>query len=274
VDQDFSKQLISLNGQYYFEPQAFEKEHSLEVEIPFLQKIFSNFKIVPVIMGQPNFETLNSFASDLNKLIGAREDVLIVVSTDLSHFHDDAFARKIDQKSIGAVKELNAQKLWKGCHLKVMEMCGCVPVTTAILYAKQKGLKNIDVLKVANSGDISGDKERVVGYTSIVIYNDEKAQEQQEVSSFTIEQKKRLLDIARNSIEQYVNAGKYYTFENTDARLSLQEGAFVTIHIDGRLRGCIGNIIGKGPLFMTVRNMAISAASQDARFKPVKKGRA
>jgi len=86
----------------------------------------------------------------------------------------------------------------------------------------------------------------------------------------TMEHKKQLVDIARKTIEEYVRSGKKLDFNEDNTRLSLEEGAFVTIHKKGNLRGCIGNIIGKKPLYKTVRDMAIAAASQDPRFPPVK----
>ena len=118
VDQEFSRKLILANDKFYFEPRAFEQEHSLEVEIPFLQKTFKGFKIVPVIMGQPSFPILKAFAKSLSQIIGDRQDVLVVVSTDLSHYHDDATARKMDQRTIAAIQALRAEELSQrpSCH--------------------------------------------------------------------------------------------------------------------------------------------------------------
>ena len=100
MDEAPTQRLIGANEKFYFDPKAFQQEHSLEVEIPFLQKTFSDFKIVPVIMGQPTLKLLSNFAATLKAIIGDRKDVLVVVSTDLSHYHDDAFARKMDQKTL------------------------------------------------------------------------------------------------------------------------------------------------------------------------------
>lgn len=269
VDQVFAKKLISANEKFYFEPRAFEQEHSLEVEIPFLQKTFQDFKIVAVIMGQPAFSTLKDFARSLNEMIGDRNDVLVVVSTDLSHYHDDATARKMDQKTIETIKALRAEELWRGCRLREeMEMCGFVPVTAALLYAKEKGLDHVEVLHYANSGDVSGDKDRVVGYTSIVI---SKGGQQKSDAALTLSQKKKLMDIAKQTIKTYVQTGKVLEVQETDPRLLQEDGAFVTIHKSGRLRGCIGHILGRGPLYRTVRDAAIASATQDPRFTAVTK---
>jgi len=270
VDDKFTAKIINANDKFYFTPEAFDREHSLEVEIPFLQKTFSGFKIVPVIMGQASFELLSNFAVTLNETIGDRKDVLVVVSTDLSHYHDDASARKMDHRTIEAVKELKAEQVFKECQLRTMEMCGCVPVTAALLYAKLKGLDGGEILRYANSGDVSGDTDRVVGYTSIVFYGKNgKTGKDTDSSLFTLEQKKQLIDIARNTINEYVRTGKKIDVQVSDERLLWEEGAFVTIHKNGNLRGCIGNIIGRKPLYQTVRDMAIASSTQDPRFPPV-----
>ncbi|MBN1870476.1 MAG: AmmeMemoRadiSam system protein B [Candidatus Omnitrophica bacterium] len=277
VDEEFAKKLIAAHEDFYFEPRAFQAEHALEVEIPFIQKTFQGVKIVPIVMGQPSFQLLEDFAAALENIIGSRKDVLLVVSTDLSHYHDDSTARNMDRRTIEAVKNLNIEQLWKECQMRTMEMCGFVPVTAALLYARKKGLTDVDVLHYANSGDISGDRDRVVGYTSIVVYGDGNKQENpvadeevmNGINNLTVQQKKRLVDIARKTIEEFVNKGKKLDFKENDARLLEEEGAFVTIHRKSYLRGCIGNIIGNKPLYLTVRDMAVAAASQDPRFPPV-----
>ena len=277
VDHELAEKIISANDNFYFEPKAFEKEHAIEVELPFLQRVFKDFKILPIIMGQPDFKTVEDFANTLLKVIGSRKDILIVVSTDMSHFHNDAFARKIDKHTLEALKALDAERLWKENEVRTMELCGYVPVTVALLYARAKGLgpENVKVLKYATSADVTGDNSRVVGYSSIVIYdidNDStiNKKDASEVPALTKEQKKRLIDIARTTIEQFVRTGKILNVRETDPRLCKEEGAFVTITKHGMLRGCIGNIIGRGPLYLTVRDMAVAAASQDPRFPPLR----
>lgn len=282
VDRDFAKKIIGRDEKIYFAPQAFEQEHSLEVEIPFLQKAFTDFKIVPVIMGQPSFALLERFAQALQEAVSDRRDVLVVVSTDLSHYHNDATARAMDDLTVSTVKAMDVKKLWESCRSRAtMEMCGYVPVTAALLYAQKRGLKHAQVLRYANSGDIIGDRDRVVGYASIVIYNDGQAShpspdagaKAREVSSapLTVEQKKRLLQIAKDTIHTYVSTGKVIEVKEADPRLMKDEGAFVTIHKAGRLRGCIGNIIGRQALYLTVRDVAISSATEDPRFSSLTK---
>ncbi len=275
VDEVLAKKLVSFNKNFYFEPRAFKEEHSVEVEIPFLQKTFKDFKIVPVVMGQASFQLLDEFASALYQVIHNEENILILVSTDMSHYHDDQTARKMDEHTLEAVKALRPEQLWQESHLRSMELCGFVPTTAALLYARRKGLERVEVLRYANSGDVTGDLNRVVGYSSVVIYgsHDERKNDPAQASGvfpLTKEEKQRLLEIAKATIEEYVRRGKTLEVSVDDPRLREEEGAFVTIHKHGQLRGCIGHIIGDGPLYLTVRDMAISAVSQDPRFTAVK----
>lgn len=274
VDQDFTSKLVGADPKFINEKRAFDREHALEVEIPFLQKTFSDFKIVPVIVGQPTPQTLKSFALRLNEIIGDREDVLIVVSTDLSHYHDYQTAQQMDSKAIDAILNFKIEEIYESCFTRQeMEMCGCMPVAAALLYAKEKGFNKGEKLFYANSGDVTGDKSRVVGYSAIAIYKDDDLKEEsdvQGVKALTKEQKKKLINIARQTIQLYVKEKKVFQVKEPDLRLNEVEGAFVTIHKHGQLRGCIGNIIGRGPLIETVRNMAIAAATEDPRFTPVK----
>jgi len=285
VDEAFAQELLDQGKGFVDDRDVFAKEHSLEVQVPFVQRIFPKAKIVPVILGQNDPKMCESMAQGLNNVIKARDDVLVVVSTDMSHFHVQNKAKTIDAATLQAVKRGDPTAFWTQCQMRKMEMCGFVPVTTGMYLAKLRGLTSTDILNYATSGDVTGDMSRVVGYTSIVYYSPEEAGEkpaavEQEpeqnqepevegVGPLSLEQKKELIHIARTTIDELVRNGKKMEFKVTDPRLQEEEGAFVTIHKRGQLRGCIGNIIGRGPLHQTVRDMAISAASQDPRFSPV-----
>ena len=268
VDSKFTKKLIASDTNIYFKKDAFAREHSLEVEIPFLQKTFADFQIVPVVMGQPSLETMQAFAAALANIIAERKDVLIVVSTDLSHYHNDKLAREMDARTVKAIASLDVASLVGGHQSKTMESCGFIPVLTALLYAKEKGLNQTTVIKYGNSGETSGDISRVVGYAAIAIYsdNDQKGK----IEELSMEQKRALFELAEMTIHDYVKSGKIKEMQVTDPRLKVEEGAFVTIRKKGQLRGCIGNVLGRGPLFDTVKEMAIAAATKDPRFQPIK----
>jgi hypothetical protein len=128
----------------------------------------------------------------------------------------------------------------------------------------------IKTLKYANSGDITDDKGRVVGYVSAVIYKEIAGAKEDNMLNGT--QRKRLLTIARESIASYVKDGKRKQFTERDPVLNKPLGAFVTLHENGELRGCIGNMVGTGPLYQTIADMAIEAATGDPRFQKLSTG--
>jgi len=273
VDEDFAKQLLKENPEFQFLPNVYEREHAVEVELPFLQKTFTDFKIVPILMGQPDPQVCQDLAMALDKLIGSRQDVLILISSDMSHYYTYDVANQMDALTLKAITEIDPKKFFEGNISRKMEMCGFVPVTTALMYARIRGINHAEVLDHANSGDTSGDKSRVVGYSSVIFYSNllgQKANQDQGVETLSAAEKKELLKIARDSLEKYVRTGKELDMSTSDARLKEIQGAFVTLTIHGTLRGCIGNIIGQEPLIETVRDMSIAAASQDPRFTPVK----
>ncbi len=272
VDEDFAQALLKESPQFQFLPQVFEREHSIEVEIPFLQKTFKGIRIVPVLMGDPDPKVCRDLAVALDKLIGERDDVLVLISSDMSHYYTYDVANRMDALTLAAIREMDPKKFFEGCLSRRMEMCGFVPVTTALILAQLRGIKHVEVLKHANSGDTAGDKSRVVGYSSVIFYSDLLGQaknKEEGIDVLSPAQKKELLKIARSTIETFVKTGKTPDVSTKDARLNEIEGAFVTITMHGALRGCIGNIIGTEPLVETVRDMSVAAASQDPRFSPV-----
>ena len=262
VDQDFAKALLNETPVVKELPEVFNQEHALEVELPFVQKIFPKAKIVPLLLGQPDFKNCEQLAVALNKLIGNREDILVLVSSDMSHYHPYDNANKEDAGTLEAIRHEDVEAFWNGNISRTMEMCGFVPVTVGMMVAKLRGLSSAQVLKYANSGDTAGDKAKVVGYGAVIFYKSEQ-------SVLNVEEKKYLLKMARETMETFVKTGKKLDIKNKFVRLDQVQGAFVTLIKNGQLRGCIGNIIGQQALVLTVRDMAIAAASEDPRFSPV-----
>ena len=272
VDEDFAQALLKENPKFQFLPQVYEREHAIEVELPFLQKTFDAVHIVPILMGNPDPQVCHDLAVALDKLIGQRDDVLILISSDMSHYYTYDVANRMDALTLKAVTDIDPKGFFEGNMARKMEMCGFVPMTTALLFAKLRGIKHVEVLKHANSGDTSGDKSRVVGYSSVIFYNDLIGQpndQDEGVKALNEAEKKELLTLARKTMESFVKTGKVPDMAVKDVRLNQIQGAFVTLAKHGALRGCIGNIIGQEPLYKTIRDMAVAAASQDPRFTPV-----
>ena len=264
IDAEFANRLMRpKKGIIHFEPRAFEEEHSMEVQIPFLQRSLKDFKIVPLVMGKPDYPTCKALAKALASAIKyGNKKALIVASTDLSHFYTYRDAITKDQVTLSEIMRLDAERFAVKVSEGECELCGSGPVLTALLAGKELGANRVKVLKYANSGDTAGDKSRVVGYGSVAIYREEE-------NMLNAAQKKRLMEIARKTMEAYVKEGKITEFKEEDPALLKVQGAFVTLRKSGELRGCIGNIIGQEPLYLTVRDMAIESSTRDPRFPAV-----
>lgn len=273
VDSPLAQKLISYDEKIDFIPQAFEKEHSLEVELPFLQKSLENLKIVPVILGQIDYSDAVMVAKAIREITKDKK-VLIVASTDLSHYHQYSQAIQMDTKTISYINNLDSFGLWQSEIKSQTELCGLFPVLVLLNYAKELGLST-DVLNYANSGDVTGDKSAVVGYSSIIFFkqsNDSNSDDlsvKGEEEMFNDVGKRRLLEIARQTITEYITNGKAPDFKEDNPQLNIKRGAFVTLHKEGDLRGCIGTFTSNEPIYKTISKMAIESATEDQRFRPV-----
>ncbi len=267
VDSQLGAKIVAEEKNIRFLPQAFSKEHSIEVQLPFLQAIFKDIKIVTIVMGNTDFDDCKSLAKALNKAIGNRSDILVVASSDMSHYYPYNEAVIMDKRALDFLENFNIQGLWEAGTKRDIELCGLSPVVTALLYSKVKGADTVEVLKYANSGDVTNDFSAVVGYSSALIYKkDSQKGEKQMLSDI---QKKKLLEIARDSLENYIKNGKRVNFSCADPELNQKRGAFVTLTKAGELRGCIGRIVADSPLCEVIAAMAIEASSDDPRFYPV-----
>jgi len=269
IDKEFSQKLLSKDKDIFFETAAFAKEHSLEVQLPFLQKVLTNFKIVPIVMGDCPLLVCQKLANLLKEAIGNRKDVLVVASTDMYHGYDYKESEVVDNLSLSYLKNMDSEGLYYGLREGKLQLCGGFGVVSTLILAKELGHHKLSVLKHANSAIVTGKKVKglwTVGYTSCVIDEEKKG----EVAMLTKAQRKRLLEIARNSLEAYLKTGKKLELTQDQDPILLKEmGAFVTLHEHGELRGCIGNLIANQPLYLTIRDMAIEAATGDPRFSPV-----
>ena len=247
-------------------PMVHKREHSLEVQIPFLQAALQDFTIVPMVMGDQSLATCKRLAEAIAEVSEGMR-VLIVASTDLSHFHAYDQAVELDNIVVSRVRDFDPEGLAHDLSSGKCEACGGGPMITAMLAGKLMGADATEVLKYANSGDTSGDKSRVVGYLAAAIYDREDVGVNLGLGAA---EKAELLKIARRSVEAAVRGETVPDFEAATPILAEKRGAFVTLNKDGHLRGCIGHIRGIEPLNKTVSKMAVAAALEDPRFNPVK----
>ncbi|MBW2975983.1 AmmeMemoRadiSam system protein B [Candidatus Woesearchaeota archaeon] len=240
-------------------PEAHSEEHSLEIELPFLQQALAKFELIPILVG--NIDP-GSFQEVLLKHID--DKTLIVVSVDLSHYHPYDEAKQLDSYSIGRILGLDSDGIFNA------EIDAPWAVSTLINIAKEKNWKPV-LLYYANSGDTLGDKSAVVGYSAIA-FVESSAKEKEEKEPLTKEEQKFLLKLARDTLESYLKTGKKPDIGKTKLTPALKQvqGCFTTLNKNHDLRGCIGHILPQEELYKCVMDNAISAALHDPRFEPVK----
>ena len=221
------------------------QEHSLEVHLPFLQTVLENFSLIPLAVSQT---TVAEVADLIDRLWGG-DETLIVASSDLSHFRTYDDANKIDGETAAHI--LNFELL-----TSFEQACGAMPINGLLHTAKRRGLR-ITRLAQCNSGDTAGDKSRVVGYASFGLY---------ESAPTVLGLGPALLASARGAIATHFGAASTNV---SHAGYANPGATFVTLTLDGQLRGCIGSLEAHRPLGDDVRANAISAAFRDPRFKPV-----
>jgi len=170
IAQDIAEAIIQHSDIIQSDTSAQMLEHSLEVQIPFLQYFQPDIKIVPIVLSGNRYDICQEVADAIVKGVQDRDaDVLIVASTDLTHYKPQEEAVKTDQRVIDRILSLDAKGLLDIVNLEGITMCGFMPVTTMILAAKGMGAKNAYLVKYMTSGEVSGDYSHVVGYAGMII---------------------------------------------------------------------------------------------------------
>lgn len=149
---------------------AHEQEHSLEVQIPFLQILKKDFQFVPLTVQHLSLEKCVEMGEALAQtIIESNEKALIIASTDMNHYESQEITLKKDQIAINSILEFNPEKLYQTVHQNDVTMCGIIPTTIVLIAAKKLGAKKAELIRHATSGEVSGDYEKVVGYASFVV---------------------------------------------------------------------------------------------------------
>jgi hypothetical protein len=278
VDKEFAAKLakmsplIQLSSRGHTSTQE-QGEHALEVELPFLQRVLGEFKLVPIVMGEQNYETERALGVALAKLLKGTTDTLLVASSDLSHYYTYDQATKMDGKTLKAISEWDYLSLSRNFEMRIWEACGGGPIVATMIAAERLGANQARILKYANTGDVTGDRSRVVGYAAVALIQAESRAAEVESFSLGAKEKDALIGLAKKSVETAVRENKLYEPAASEfAGMEQERGAFVTLQEKGELRGCIGLITAEKPLYLAVRDAATFAALQDPRFSPVNAG--
>jgi len=278
VDLELVRQLVKENKLIRCYPEAHAYEHSIEVQLPFLQyHMKTDYMIVPIIIGSATDETSKKLAAILKPYLNEKN--LFVISSDFSHYPSYNDARLADQSTADAIKTNKPKKLLavlesnenKRIPELVTSLCGWSSVLTLLYMTEQMHDITIDQIQYKNSGDSpEGDKKKVVGYYALS-FTQTQAKDLTSEFSLSRDDKKYLLQLARETISEYVRNGREPEIDQSKLNTTLNTpcGAFVTLNKNNNLRGCIGRFDATQPLWKVVQSMAIAAATQDYRFSKV-----
>lgn len=264
LDRDFIAALQAAEPLVRGLPEAHSREHSLEIELPFLQAALSRFRLVPLLMGDQGPDTVRRLAAALAACARDKR-VLLVASTDLSHFHQRSVAEKLDNALRQQVEAFAPQGVLACLTDGSCEACGGGPLAAVMLAARQLGADKATVLAQADSSQATGDVNNVVGYLAAAFTAPEIAP----APGLAAPDKSALRAIALAAVQAAVNGQGYARPAGLSPTLENPGAAFVTLKRGGELRGCIGQMIASMPLADCVARMARAAALEDPRFSPV-----
>lgn len=257
IDSELGKKVLSLSKHLQEDYLAHIYEHSIEVQLPFLQYFRSDIKIVPIILSHASGNVYKEIGKDLARAIKeSGREAVILASSDMTHYEPQDSAREKDNKAIEAILALDEDELMRRVRGLDITMCGYAPAVCLISAAKEMGAGGAKLVKYMTSGDTTGDYNAVVGYAGIIIVA-----------------MSPLAKLARETVETYVRDGKVYRPRELTPEMKERAGVFVSIHKHGDLRGCIGTFEPVAPNVgeEIVRN-AISSAIDDPRFHPIGPG--
>jgi len=165
IDNNLARKILEKGTIAKKDLSAHMYEHSVEVQLPFLQYVYKNFSFVPVCMLDQTYEACLDLGNSIAEVI-SNKNAVIIASSDFTHFEKNEIAHKKDKKALEAIKKLDAKKFLEVVEYENMSVCGYGPIAAMMIAAKKLNAKSCEVLKYATSGDITGDENRVVGYAA------------------------------------------------------------------------------------------------------------
>lgn len=232
--------------------EPFLQEHSIEVQLPFIQKLFPYSTVLPLLTGELSLQECEEFAQALTEILANRKDILVVVTSDLSHYHPLTQAIKLDTTTLLTLWEEDPRSLYEKAQAKQCELCGLTGILIALYYARKNHLDGRKILAYSNSSHTSLDTHRVVGYACMAFWQE----------SF----KQALLQLAQKALQAALEKTEFPI--TPDPLLERKEGVFITLYKEGKLRGCVGLIESTDPLYYTIAHMT-QESTQDPRFPPL-----
>ncbi len=257
IDSALGKQILATSRHLQEDAAAHQFEHSIEVQLPFLQYFKPDIRIVPIMLAYASATAFKEIGREIAKAVRElKREVVIMASSDMTHYEPQESAEKKDAQAIEAILDLDEDELVKRVEELNISMCGYAPTVSLISAAKELGAKTAELVKYQTSGDTTGDYSAVVGYAGIII----KAAEMHP-----------LVQLARQTVETYVTEGKIsLPPKELTPEMKGRAGVFVSLHKFGELRGCIGTFEPtRKNIAEEIIHNAISSSTRDPRFPPV-----
>ncbi|MFC1866069.1 AmmeMemoRadiSam system protein B [Chloroflexota bacterium] len=257
IDSELATRIMASSKYLEENDEAHRFEHSIEVQLPFLQYFGRRFKLVPIMLSYADVAIYREIGQAIAAVVkNLGREAVIMASSDMTHYEPHKSACEKDSRAIEAILELDEEKLMKRVNELNISMCGYAPVASLIAAARKLGADKTELVKYLTSGDASGDYSSVVGYAGIIIKSRKMSP---------------LAKLAKKTVERYVETGKVATPPSRlPAVMKEKAGAFVSLYKLGQLRGCIGTFepANENVAAEIIAN-AISAAMHDPRFLPV-----
>jgi AmmeMemoRadiSam system protein B/AmmeMemoRadiSam system protein A len=254
IDSELAKRILGLSRYLKEDQAAHLDEHSIEVQLPFLQYFKPDVKFVPIVFSFGTGDIYQEIGREIARAVKElKREVVIMTSSDMTHYESQESAQWKDAQAIEAIVELNEEKLLQRVQTLNITMCGYAPAVSLISAARELGATRAELVKYQTSGDTTGDYSSVVGYAGIALKG-----------------MSPLARLAKETVETYVKEGKIIRPKELTPEMKESAGVFVSIHKLGGLRGCIGTFEPQQENVAeeTITN-AISSATGDPRFPPI-----
>jgi AmmeMemoRadiSam system protein B/AmmeMemoRadiSam system protein A len=254
IDSELGKRILEVSSYLVEDYIAHLYEHSIEVQLPFLQYFKPDVKFVPIILGFGNAQVYKQIGQGIARAVKElNRQVVIMASSDMTHYESQKSARQKDTRAIEAILDLDEDELIARIKESNITMCGYAPAVSLIAAAKELGASRGELVRYQTSGDTTGDYSSVVGYAGIVI------------KGMT-----PLARLAKQTVETYIREGKLPELKELTPEMKERAGVFVSIHKGEALRGCIGTF--EPTMENVAREImanAVSSATRDPRFPPI-----
>jgi len=258
IDSELGRRILESSPHLKQDHIAHLEEHSIEVQLPFLQYFKRDIKIVPIVLAHAIGTTYKEIGKGIARAIkDSGREAVIMASSDMTHYEPQESAHRKDNQAIEAILELNEDELLRRVEDFHITMCGYAPTVALLSACKELGARRAELVRYQTSGDVTGDYRSVVGYAGIIIMAGEEMHP--------------LVRLAKDTIESYVREGKTpKPPSELTPEMKESAGVFVSLKVGGLLRGCIGTYEPTKPnVAEEVISNAISSATRDPRFPPV-----